>query len=283
MVNYARNVLSDVKVAGRSFAGDRSALLVTDLALLPWLATIIVHRDLNVWIPLTEIFGIIATYWFFTRKDALVFLPVRTPMVETAVVLIFVLVWMLFRIGQYANLFSMLSPSSGVCDDLIDTIIPKMLEMVVLPLLVFLAWKYRPRDLGLNVPRREWLPALIPLAVLIWWGLSIHSPQVLFSRSACFYFGAGLPEEFLFRALLLTRVQALVKNPPWALFFSSVIFGASHLPIDLHGVTAQNWQSAFETAFTFQMGIGLALGYAFQRTRSLLPLTFIHTLIDAAP
>lgn len=283
MVKYVGNAVTDMKTAVRSFARDRSALLVTDLALLPWLATILVHRDLNVWVPLTEIFGIILVYWFFTRRDALAYLPVHTPLVETAVVLIFVLVWMLFRIGQYANLFSMLSPASGVCDDLIDTIIPKMIEMVVLPLAIFLAWKYSPRDLGLNIPRREWLPALIPLAILLWWGLSVHSPQILLSRSLCFYFGAGLPEEFLFRALLLTRVQALVRNPAWALFLSSLIFGASHLPIDLHGVTAQNWQTAFETAFTFQMGIGLALGYAFQRTRSLLPLTFIHTLIDAAP
>jgi membrane protease YdiL (CAAX protease family) len=31
------------------------------------------------------------------------------------------------------------------------------------------------------------------------------------------------------------------------------------------------------------MGVGFALGFAFQRTRNLWPLTLIHALIDAAP
>ena len=39
---------------------------------------------------------------------------------------------------------------------------------------------------------------------------------------------------------------------------------------------------ALLTAFTYQMTVGFALGYAYMRTRNVLPLSLIHTLIDSA-
>jgi membrane protease YdiL (CAAX protease family) len=105
----------------------------------------------------------------------------------------------------------------------------------------------------------------------------------LLTRTFSFYIGAGLAEEFLFRGLVQSRLESLTRRPVWGLFLGAFVFGLSHLPIDLYGAGWAHWQTALENAFTFQMGVGFALGFAFQRTRNLWPLTLIHGLIDAAP
>ncbi len=283
MKNYLRDFLVDVKTTTRDFARNRSALVVANLVLLPWFAAIVSGRNTNPFPALGEIFGIMFVYWFFTRRRAMEMLPVRKPIIETAIALGLVLLWMLFRVGQYANWYELPQTGFFSIKDIYETIVPKMFEMVFVPLAIWLALRYRPRELSLRANWRDWVPALAPIAALVFVGLQNNKPQEWWESVVYFYFGAGLPEEFLFRSILQSRLEALVKNPAWGLYLAAFVFGASHLPINLANAPATNWLSAIESAFTFQMSIGFALGYAFQRVRSVMPLTVIHTLINAVP
>ena len=283
MKNFFRDIFVDAKNTMRDFARNRSALIVAILLLLPWFAAIVSGRNTNPWFGLGEIFGIMFVYWFFTRRRAMEMMPVRKPIVESAIALGLVLLWMLFRVGQYGNWYELPRVPILTDKELFETIVPKMFEMVLLPLAIWFALRYRPRDLTLRAHWRDWIPALVPIAALVFIGLQNNKPQEWWQSIVYFYFGAGLPEEFLFRGLVQTRLEALVKNPAWGLYLAALVFGASHLPINLANAPATNWLSAFESAFTFQMSVGFALGYAFQRVRNVIPLSVIHTLINAAP
>lgn len=280
---YLRGVRDDTRAALRGLARNRSALIVANLLFLPWFLVMVTGRNTNPWAALAEIFGIIAVYWFFTRRPAGENLPVQRPLGETALALALVAAWMLFRIGQYAHVYTLPQVSAASIRDVYETVIPKLLEMFLLPLAIWLGLRYTLRQLGLLGRARAWLPALVPGAVLVAWGLYNHNPFQLWDRIVFFYLGAGLPEEFLFRSVLQSRLQVLLASPAWALYLAALVFGASHIPINLSTATPENWVSAFESAFTFQLGVGFALGFAFQRTRNLLPLTVLHALIDAAP
>jgi membrane protease YdiL (CAAX protease family) len=283
MKNYLRNLWLDSKRDARAFAQNRSALIVANLLLFPWFLVIVTGRNLNAWQSLLEVFGIMFAYWFFTRRRATETVPVYQPIIESALALALVLIWMLFRIGQYTDVYQLPPVSIALLHDVFETIVPKLIEMALVPLAIWLALRYRPGALALCSRRFDWVPALVPMAVLIFWGLHNNKLDEWGNNLVYFFLGAGLPEEFLFRGILQTRFEALVKNPTWGLYLAAFVFGASHLPINLSTAHPDNWLSAFESAFTFQLSVGFALGYAFQRVRSLPPIMLIHTLIDAAP
>lgn len=277
------DLLGDIGGVGRIIWHDRATQIVILLFALPWIAALVIHRDPNIWVPLAEIGGIVFCYWFFTRRQPYSNLAVRRPWLETCAALAFVALWIVYRIGEYARLVVLPPVQTSCCGDLTDTIVPKLAEMFILPLVFFMLLRYSPGKLGLELPIRAWLPALLPLLALIVEGVDHHKPGDLLTRSFSFYLGAGLAEEFLFRGLVQSRLESLTKSPAWGAFLGAFVFGLSHLPIDLYGAGISHWQIAVENAFTFQMGIGLALGFAFQRSRNLWPLTLIHALIDAAP
>ena len=133
--------------------------------------------------------------------------------------------------------------------------------------------------MGFSFDKFSWFVALLPVIGLLATGFFNHKLNTFATSSACFFFGAGLPEEFLFRAFLQTRLEAILHHPLWSIWLASFLFGLSHVPIDMAG-NLNNWQSALLTAFTYQMAVGFALGYAFKVTRNILPLSLIHTLID---
>ncbi len=277
------SLLHDLGQVRHTLWHDRSIQIVVFLSLLPWAISIYRHRDPSVWLPLTEILGLMVFYWFLTRGRPIESLPVRRPLLESGLAIGLALIWIIYRTLEYTHVIVFPSIHLGLCDDLLDTIIPKTIEMTLLPFFLFLALGYGFTKQGLGLPKWAWIPAILPLLVFVGWGLSHQKPEGLATRTTCFYFGAGLPEEFLFRALIMSRLEALTRRPVWGLFLSAFVFGATHIPIDLEGAGLANWPNALENAFTFQMSIGLCLGYAFLRVRNIWPLTFIHALIDSAP
>ena len=84
-------------------------------------------------------------------------------------------------------------------------------------------------------------------------------------------FFTAWPEEFLFRGLLQNFLARTFKSPWAGLVIASAIFGLSHV---VHA-PFPNWKYVLLATVA-----GLFYGHAWMRTRSLLPGTLIHALVD---
>ncbi len=282
MIDYLKTTWDDLRTLPEDFIHDRSTLIITGLLALPWLILFIHRRDVNSLQPLTWIIGFIANYWLVGHRRSLAPLDVRRPRLELFIAILLIAAWIIYRIGEYWQWYTI--PTFGLnnsCGPISETPLPKMAEMFLLPVVILMILRYTLVQIGFAWDKFSWLAAFLPLIILFAYGLSIHQLEPLVISSACYFFGAGLPEEFLFRAFLQTRLEALLRHPLWAVWTASFIFGLSHVPIDLGG-SFLHLPDALLTAFTYQMTVGFALGYAYMRTRNVLPLSFIHTLIDSA-
>src|SRR3989338_618961 len=77
----------------------------------------------------------------------------------------------------------------------------------------------------------------------------------------------AIPEEIIFKGIIHGSLQNAISNTLMAVFISSVIFFAAHLPNGASGLHLKEWNWRFATA-TFL--IGLPLGLIFAITDSLL-------------
>ena len=281
MRTYLVSTWQDIRALPLKLAKDREAILVIALTLLPWVFLFVRKADLSELEQLGGFIGFIAFYWLVCHRRPLESNPVRKPRSELAAAIGFVILWILYRVGEYWHLYAIPSLGVNACGSDGDVIVIKMIEMVAAPLLLLLVMKYTLPEMGISWSRFAWLTALLPISALVATGVSHHPLGQFATSSACYFFGAGLPEEFLFRVFLQTRLEAVLHRPLWALWIASFIFGLTHIPIDLHG-SFVHWQDALLTALTFQMSAGVAFGYAYMRTRNLAPLSILHTVLDSA-
>ena len=280
MISVLKTPRRDLRAFPFNFIRDRELLAITGLTLLPWLILYIRNRDLTSLQPLTWIYAFIAFYWLIGHQRSLTPLEFRKPRLELFIALTLAAIWFIYRIGEYWHWYTI--PTFGLnnsCGPISETPLPKMIEMFFLPVIFLWILGYSLSRMGFNWDKFSWLAALLPLLALVGLAWMNHKLPSFAISSACYFFGAGLPEEFLYRAYLQTRLEAILRRPIWAVWLASFIFGLSHVPIDLAG-SFLHWQDALLTAFTYQMTVGFALGYAYMQTRNVLPLSFIHTLID---
>jgi membrane protease YdiL (CAAX protease family) len=178
-------------------------------------------------------------------------------------------------------LFGTLLPAIGISN---QSIINFIGYNVSLPLVIWLAWRIRPaslpgeRFLYFNRTRPVLYVNILFLAlslnvVLDPLSNAIPMPEfiekifaMLTSRDIWTFLTVGITgpilEEILFRGIILEGFLNRYK-PGKAILWSALLFGMFHL---------NPWQ--FIPAFM----IGLLLGYIYLRTRSLLPVIFIHIL-----
>jgi membrane protease YdiL (CAAX protease family) len=281
MTNFLDNTWQDIRALPLRLAKGREALSVIILTLLPWCILIIRKADWDDIQPLGGFLAFIVLYWLvFHRQPQKPFLA-RRPYLEIIVALGLVALWILYRVSEYWNWYILPIFGINFCSGNGEIVILKMTEMVIVPFLFMITLKYPLHQMGISWSKSSWLVAFLPISALVALGLS-HSPLEPFvTSSACYFFNAGLPEEFLFRVFLQTRLEAVLHRPLWALWVASFIFGLTHIPIDLHG-SFTYWPEALLTALTFQMSAGIALGYAYMQTRNLLPLSVVHMFIDSA-
>ncbi len=266
----------------RALVRNREALVIAALIMLPWVIQSLRKGEWASLQPLTWIFAFIAFFWLITRQHSLPPLQLRRPRLELAVALGLAGLWILYRVGEYWHWYTIPALRLGnSCGPISETLIPKMFEMFLLPVLFLLVLKYSFSAMGFSFDKFSWLASLLPIIILIVYGLFNHPLRSFAISSTCYFFGAGLPEEFLYRAFIQTRLEAVLRRPLWAIWLAAFTFGLSHVPIDLGG-TFLHWQDALLTAFTYQMAVGFALGYAYMRTRNILGLSLVHTFIDAA-
>lgn len=80
-------------------------------------------------------------------------------------------------------------------------------------------------------------------------------------------FIVALIEEFIFRAILQTRLEEFL-GPAGGIFLASLLFGAMH----------SGYGTLYEIPYTFL--VGCFLGYSFYKTRSLMLVILIHGSIN---
>jgi membrane protease YdiL (CAAX protease family) len=118
--------------------------------------------------------------------------------------------------------------------------------------------------------------AAIAIPIGLKMGFLVFSPSFARARSSPLtvlglLFFTAWPEEFLFRGLLQNLLSRALRNQWAGLIVASLIFGFSHV---FHA-PFPNWKYVL-----MAMIAGLFYGHVWMRTRSLLPGTFVHALVD---
>src|SRR5262249_38950152 len=100
---------------------------------------------------------------------------------------------------------------------------------------------------------------------------------------------AGLNEEFLFRAVLQTRLSAWLRSPTAAIALMAILFALGHAPgLYLRGGPgADGWSSDPVRVAAYAIAtlspLGVLFGVLYARTKSLLLVVLLHGCVDALP
>lgn len=252
------------------------------------------------------IFGVVCSGlgWALTRKSDPPPVPVARPGVELLAVLLFLLVYALgflgWGLGAVRAAFA-----EGAAQDL-AVIGVKLAVHVLLPALLLLALGAKLKPLfDSGIRRRGFWPSLIVMGAVFVALLAVVSPSLeqiakegpatttlLWAAPASFVLisvEAGLSEEFLFRAVLQTRLAAWLRSPYGAVPIASLIFALAHVPglyfrggPGIDGWSTDPWQVAAFTIATLSP-LSLFFGIMWVRTRSLLLIVLLHGAIDLLP
>jgi membrane protease YdiL (CAAX protease family) len=99
-------------------------------------------------------------------------------------------------------------------------------------------------------------------------------------------FTAGFTEEFFFRGILQTRLQARFRSSVVAVMVASVLFGIYHLPyayLNPRWPSHGDWTAAAGAAFGQAIPAGLILGTLYARRPNLLACVLVHTMTNLLP
>lgn len=252
------------------------------------------------------IFGIAMSglAWALTIGANAPTIEVKRPALESGAIVIYLALYAVLFTG-----FGMSAAREAVPEGLTQELLVmglKLVAHIVLPalILVMLGAKLAPLfQAGLS--GRKFWRTLIVLGLIILGLLCFISPSLQNIAETNTAFAtlawvapvsfiwiaveAGLNEEFLFRAVLQTRLQALFRSPWAGVFVSALVFAVAHAPglflrggADIHGSSADLIQVI---AYTFAVlaPMGLLFGLIYARTKSLLLVVLLHGLVDVLP
>jgi len=242
--------------------------------------------------------------WALTRRSAAPEVPVARPPLELAAILLYLALYAFLFLGPGMSALRAVAPAGAAQDAIV--LAAKLIVHVALPaaLLFLLGARLRPLfDSGIG--RRGFWPVLLVLGPLFLILLSIVSPSLrniaaldppvatlLWAAPLAYIWislEAGLCEEFLYRAVLQSRVAAVIRTAAGAIPVASLIFALAHAPgLYLRGGPGVDGWSADPiqvAAFTIAMlsPVGLFFGMLWWRTRSLLLVVLLHGAIDVLP
>lgn len=130
-------------------------------------------------------------------------------------------------------------------------------------------------------PSLQQISELHPAAVTLAWAAPLAFMWIALE--------AGLCEEFLYRAVLQTRLAAVLRSEVGAVVVGALIFSLAHVPgLYLRGAPGVDGYSADiiqVAAFTIGALSPLAIlfGVLWSRTRSLLLVVLLHAAVDVLP
>lgn len=243
--------------------------------------------------------------WFFTRKAQPAEIVVARPAVELGAVLAWLAIYAVVVLGWlFTQIKQAVPPGSPTYETVMLAV--KLVVHVVIPILVLKL--VGARVAPLLAPRlgaRGVLPLLIILGALVTALMMVVSPSLkeisgikatamTFAWAAPASFAwlaveAGLFEEFLFRAVLQTRLAAVLKSEAGAVVIGALLFALAHVPgLYLRPDTAgDQLAGGLPQIVAYTVGvlspIAVLFGLIWARTRSLGLLILLHAAVDFLP
>jgi membrane protease YdiL (CAAX protease family) len=231
-------------------------------------------------------------------------IPVNRPALELCALLVFLCVYAVGFLGWGMSATRAALPAGREQELLVVAV--KLLVHVAAPALLLAALGARIAPLfnsGLRAP--GFWPPLLVLGAAILGLLCVVSPalseiKALHASAATLAWAApatfmwlaieaGLCEEFLFRAVLQTRLAAVLKTEAGAVVSGAVLFALAHVPgLYLRGHPGVDGYSSDPLqVVAFMIGVlspvALLFGTLWARTRSLLLIVLLHAAVDVLP
>jgi membrane protease YdiL (CAAX protease family) len=225
-------------------------------------------------------------------------------MLELAVLLGFLVVYAVLFLGWGMSATRAVVPAGREQELLV--LLVKLVVHVGVPaiLLAALGAKLAPL-FNSGIGRPGFWPPLLVLGAIILALLSVVSPALkeiaelhasavtlAWAGPAAFIWlalEAGLCEEFLFRAVLQTRLAAALKSEAGAVVTGALLFALAHVPglyLRGHpGVDGYSTDPVQVIAFTVALlsPVAVLFGTLWARTRSLLLIVLLHAAVDVLP
>lgn len=242
--------------------------------------------------------------WLLTRGADAPPIEVKRPAIESGAVVLYLALYAILFLGFGMSAARAALPAGPQQEVLVMCL--KLAAHVLLPalLLVLLGARLGPLFQAGLKGRKFWR-TLIVLGAIILGLLCVISPSLrdirethaslatlAWAAPASFIWiaiEAGLNEEFLYRAVIQSRLSALF-NSAWAgVFVTAVLFGLAHAPglflrggPGVDGWSSDPLQVIAHTIATLSP-MGLLFGLIYARTKSLLLVVLLHGLVDVLP
>lgn len=243
--------------------------------------------------------------WLLTRKSDPITVPVARPAVEMAGVGGWLLIYAIVCLGWLFTVIKQAVPP-GTQEFKLVMLAVKLAIHVAIPLLILkllgaklgplfkVRWGQRGvlalfvivggLSIGINILLSPWLThlmALNPTASVLAWA----APGAFLWMAL----EAGLCEEVLFRAILQSRLAAVLRSEAGAAVIAALVFGLAHAPgLFLRPDTGGDAiAGGLPGILAYTVGvlspIGLTYGVIWARTRNLWLLVALHATVDFLP
>jgi membrane protease YdiL (CAAX protease family) len=239
-----------------------------------------------------------------TRKAAAAPIVVQRPTLELWVLLGFLVVYAVAFLGWGMSATRAVVSAGREQESLV--LIVKLIVHVGMPAILLAALGARLAPLfNSGIGRPGFWPPLLILGAIILAFMCVVSPALseiaalhasaatlAWAAPAAFVWlalEAGLCEEFLFRAVLQTRLAAVLKSEAGAVVTGALLFALAHVPglyLRGHpGVDGYSTDPVQVIAFTVAVlsPVALLFGTLWARTRSLLLIVLLHAAVDVLP
>lgn len=242
--------------------------------------------------------------WALTRKTKPVAIPVARPGVELGAILIWLAIYAVVCLGWLFTVIKQTFVAGSQSYEMVMMAV-KLAIHVIIPIIVLklVGAKVMP----LLAPRlggKGVLLLLVVLAVIFTALMMVISPSLkeisglkvaptvfLWAAPGAFAWmalEAGFAEEFLFRAVLQTRLAAFMKSEAGAIVIGALLFALAHVPgLYLRPDTGGDAITGLPQIIAYTIGtlspIAVLFGFIWARTRSLGLLVLLHATIDFLP
>ncbi len=265
-------------------------------------------------IPVASVgFAFSACAWLLTWRS-IPLLADKLAFKKESFALFLLIGWVILYITYGPTLINNLFPKNIRQDDqwqFFIAIARKLVVFVIVPFFLYRSFGFNIRDFGLQAPLNRILGKKNILVFLIM-SLCILAFEFFFSGGAqplrrrefsvsqlaiglplaflWLFIEAGLVEEFFFRALLQSRLSALIKSHWGAILIGGLIFGLAHVPgLYLRGSESEGIKEQLPVWFwicycVVNMSIaGVFLGIIWAKTKNLYLVMSLHAMIDLLP